>query len=284
MRKLLFISLSVLFTLNLQARVRSKCSLRKSISPKCYHKRDDATLKVALISYGSNIKESDLDRIGKILEVRFAKATNDLVRVEIVNKTEMDFKHALPTDYVQDNIKDPERLHRIWYYDNVGAKIMQEVYEEYKTIATDDLMDELDAMLIITGAQFNGLGFATGRVSVTESPREIAWGLPDGGRVEYPTDYEIVDELIHELGHNMFLGHASSQCQKPGMTYEEKKLCCENSEAKNDVMSYCRGRAVVDETKMYGFESCNLGMIENLVVPAMLEGKRWNVRGRVSCR
>ena len=59
-----------------------------------------------------------------------------------------------------------------------------------------------------------------GRISVTEHPRKIAWGLPNGGRVQYVSDYQIIDELIHDLGHNMFLGHTSTQCQKPGMTYQ----------------------------------------------------------------
>lgn len=252
--------------------------------PKCYHKRDSAIFKVALVSYGSNLNITDLRRIEDLLKERFSKATNQLVELDIIVRKVMKLKHDLPQDYTFGNITDPERLHRIWYYDNVGAKIMNEVYEQFKNVTREEKLDELDAILTITGAQFDGLGFASGRVSVTESPREIAWALPNGGRVEYPTDYEIVDELIHELGHNMFLGHVSSQCQKPGLTLEEKRICCENSPGKNDVMSYCRGRAIVDENKMYGFEACNLSMIEELIVPAMIGGKQWNVAGRKSCK
>jgi hypothetical protein len=252
--------------------------------PKCYHKRDNAILKVALVSYGSNLNITDLSRIEKLLIERFAKATNQLVQVDVIVKKVMHLKHSLPQDYTYGNITDPERLHRIWYYDNVGSKVMNEVYEEFKKVSHHEDLDQLDVLLAITGAQFEGLGFASGRVSVTESPREIAWGLPSGGRVEYPTDYELVDELIHELGHNMFLGHVSTQCQKPGLTLEEKRVCCENSPGKNDVMSYCRGRAIVDENKMYGFEACNLSMIEELIVPAMLKGDQWNVAGRKTCQ
>jgi len=309
-----FLVLMIMLTsvLSVQAaRVRKKCSVARSMSPKCYHKRDEAIFKVALLSYGSNLQANDLDRIEKILVERFSKATNKLVEVEVVVKKVMPLKQDLPSDYTFNNITDPERLHRIWYYDNLNAKVMTEVYEEYKEIETEDNLHKLDAILAITGAQFNGLGFANGRVSITESPREIAWGASDGGRTYYPTDYEIVDELIHELGHNMFLGHASSQCQKITMPADQRKICnnpdidettrqecreldsyylreqrkcCEISPAKNDVMSYCRGRAIVDEDKMYGFESCNLGMIEELVVPAMLKGRAWNVSGRKSCK
>ena len=52
---------------------------------------------------------------------------------------------------------------------------------------------------------------------------EIAWGLEDGGRVEFVSDAKVVDELIHEVGHALFLDHTSNQCQKPGMSYAE--LC-----------------------------------------------------------
>lgn len=110
-------------------------------------------------------------------------------------------------------------------------------------------------------------------VTSTEQPLKIAFGLPDGGRTDIVSDYQIVDELIHELGHNMFLGHSSSQCQKPGMTFAEKQKCCEQSPNKNDVMSYCRDRNAVDENLMFKFEACNLRMIKEKIVPAMLNGE-----------
>jgi hypothetical protein len=310
MKYLILLSL-LLSSLSVHARVRAKCSLKNSMEPKCYHKRDKAILKIALVSYGSNIKEEALNNISLLLKERFAIATNNLVKLEIISQRVMDFKHSLPDDFTSGNITDPERLHRIWYHDNVSSRVMQEIYQEFKTKSSDELMDELDAILAVTGAQFNGLGFANGRISITESPREVAWALPNGGRVDYPTQYEIVDEFIHELGHNMFLGHSSTQCIKIQMRPEQRKYCnrsdlseedkkrcrdldayfirakrecCEKSPSKNDVMSYCRGRAIVDENKMYGFEACNLSMIEELIVPAMLSGGKWNVSGRKSCK
>lgn len=273
------------------ASVKRKCSLNTSMKPKCYHKRSQPILKVALVYYGDYYQLEDLDRIETILVKRFAKATADKVRVEIIDKKIIPFKQTMPVGYSFNNITDPKRLQRIFYGQTVSNKVIQEVYEEYKKRNSKQLMDKLDALLAITGAQFEGLGFATGRVSVTEQPREIAWGLPDGGRVEHVSDYQIVDELIHELGHNMFLGHTSTQCNiryssdpdELAAELERSRQCCQESPARNDVLSYCRKRNAVNEIFMHGFEACNQSMIENLIVPAMLKGDRWNIAGRKRC-
>lgn len=259
------------------------CSLKNSMMPKCYHSRNKAVLKVALVYYGASMTMKDLNRIEPLLIKRFSQATQKNVEVNVVDKKVIGFKHTMPADYTYKNIKDKKRLQRIWYYDNVGSKIMQEVYEEYKKVTKENLLDELDAVVAITGGQFDGLGFASGRVSVTEYPREIAWNLENGGRVEYINDYQIVDELIHELGHNMFLGHTSTQCSQAGMDLDARNECCAQSPSKNDVLSYCRNRSAVNTNFMHGFESCNIEMIEDLVVPAMLTGGKWKVSPRMSC-
>lgn len=265
------------------AKMTLDCSLNNSMMPLCYHKRDKPILKISLVYYGNHMKMNDLDRIIPILKERFLRANDNNVGLEIISKRVLPYKHKLPSGYQYNEITDKERLQRIWYYDNVGSKIMNEVYLEYKKVEDKNILEELDAIVAITGAQFDGLGFASGRVSVTEYPREIAWGLPGGGRVEYPSDYQIVDELIHELGHNMFLGHTSTQCQKPGLTLEERNACCAASPSKDDVLSYCRNRAAVDENFMHKFESCNVDMIRDLVVPAMLKGQRWKISPRSKC-
>jgi len=262
---------------------KPSCSLYDSMIPKCYHKRNDSNLNIALLYYGDYMKQSDLDRIEPILIERFSKATNKAIGVNIVVKKIIPFKQKMPADFSYNGITDKKRLQRIWYYDNVGTQIMNEVYEEYKKVESKEQLDTLDAIVAITGAQFDGLGFASGRVSVTEYPREIAWASDGGGRVDYISDFEIVDELIHELGHNLFLGHTSTQCQKPGMTYEEKQACCALSPSKDDVLSYCRKRAHVNENFMHGFESCNQDMIERLVVPAIINGGDWNLKNRSKC-
>ncbi len=260
------------------------CSLYDSIIPQCYNKRDQSELKVALLYYGDYMTLSDLNRIEPILKDRFYRATGNQISLDIISKKILNFKHALPENYRFNEITDKKRLHRIWYSENVGTQIMNEVYEEYKKYESKATIDKLDAVAAITGAQFEGLGFASGRVSVTEYPREIAWNADDGGRVDYISDYEIVDELIHELGHNLYLGHTSEQCQKRGMTYEEKIKCCEQSENRDDVLSYCRQRSDVNESFMHGFESCNRQMIETSIVPALLSGGKWQFPNRLKCQ
>lgn len=260
------------------------CSLKNSMIPKCYHKRDKPILKIALVYYGAEMKMSDLDRIEPILVKRFYEATDRNVEIKVISKKVIGFKKKMPEGYTYNKITDKKRLQRIWYYDNVGAGIMNEVYEEYKKTETDMVLEDLDAIVGITGGQFDGLGFASGRVSVTEYPQEIAWGIEGGGRVNYPSDYKIVDELIHELGHNMFLGHTSTQCQKSGLTLEQREACCAKSPTKDDVLSYCRDRNAVDESFMHGFESCNVEMIQDLIVPAMLSGGEWQVKPRKVCK
>ncbi len=260
-------------------------SLADGMRPSLYRRRQQPVLDVALVYYGNFWHEQDLQRIIPLLKNRFEISTNGLVRLNILHTAVLPYKHQIADypDYRSGDITDPERLQRLWYYDNMGPRVLVEAYEEFKR-PLGEFYKDLDALLVISGAQFDALGFASGRVAITEQPREIAWGLPGGGRTDIVTDENLVDELIHELGHVMFLGHASSQCQAPGLTLEERRACCEVSPARADVMSYCRDRSLVDEEIFYKFEACNLNMIENLIVPAMLNGRQWNVSGRVSCR
>lgn len=260
-------------------------SLDAGIRPKKYKKRDHAVFNVALVYYGSFWNESDMQRIAPLLKERFEASTNGKIELNIAHTGALPYKHQISDypDYRSGNITDPERLQRVWYYDNVGGKIITEVYDEFKKSPLGEHYKQLDALLIVSGAQYDALGFASGRVAITEQPREIAWGLADGGRTEIVSDENLVDELIHELGHTLFLGHTSTQCQKPELTLAQSKACCDNSASKNDVMSYCRDRRKVDENFFYGFEACTQSMIEKLIVPAMLNGKNWNVSGRLNC-
>ena len=82
----------------------------------------------------------------------------------------------------------------------------------------------------------------------------------------------------------MFLGHTTTHCMKAGMDYKKKLACCAKSPSKNDVLSYCRQRNKVDENFMHGFESCNQSMIDKLIVPALVSGGKWNIRGRKRCK
>lgn len=261
-----------------------KCSLENSMKPLCYHARNEAKLNVSLIYYGRSMDLSDLQRIAPILKERFYKASGKNISLDIVDFKVLDFKYNYPDDFKVKDVTDPARLQRIWYYEKFGAKIMKEVYRDYLEVTDKKVVRKLDAILAITGAQFDGLGFANGRVSVTEYPQEIAWALPGGGRVRYVNDYNLVDELIHELGHNMFLGHTSTHCQKSGLTLEQRKYCCSKSPSKDDVLSYCRSRSKVSENFMHGFERCNRDMIVKKITPAILKGGNWRIKNRSKCR
>lgn len=254
--------------------------LSTKVSPKKYLKRNDPILKVALVYYGEYYTEEDLLRVGELLAPRFEEATNGLLRMETVLTRILPFKHKISDypDYKQEQVTDIERLQRLWYYDNKGAKVINEVYEQVQKE-----LKHIDVLLVVTGAQFDALGFASGRVAITENPMEIAWALPGGGRVEYVTDERVVDELLHEMGHTLFLDHASSQCFKPGMDYNTSLKCCETSPSKDDVMSYCRSREKVKDDFYYKFSECNLRNIKDKIIPAMLSGGDWAIKDRYKC-
>jgi hypothetical protein len=133
-------------------------------------------------------------------------------------------------------------------------------------------------------------------MAIVKNPSESAWALPSGGKVEYDTDYEIVDKLIHELGHNMSLGHPGEQCggrvirKKMGVTIttqavvDEINRCCDASPSRDDVMSYCRDRASVSEVKMHRFEECNLSTLKEFFIPSLLSGNRVDWKLIPKCR
>jgi hypothetical protein len=269
---------------NLQLLAAQKPTPRDTMAntsmPKFYLKRTEPVLNVGLLYYGDHYTEEDLFRVQKLLEERFHLSTNKLLRINTVFKKILPFKSQIQDfpDYRQEYVTDPIRLQRLWYYDNVGMGVVNEVYTQVK----DDL-GEIDALLLITGAQFEGMGFASGRIAVIENPREIAWGSDTGGRIDYLTDAKVVDELIHELGHTIYLGHASDQCFQQDMEYQAIQECCKQSTARNDVMSYCRHRPSVSESFFYRFEACNIKTIKEKVIPRMLSGGEWRIEDSEKC-
>jgi hypothetical protein len=262
-------------------------TLADKIDPPTYVARTHPVLNVALLDYGQEQSLQQMAEIKNLLEERFYLATNKMIRLNISLVKSMPYRYQLKNypHYTNGNITDPERLQRLWYYDFINGKILTEVYDVFVKSESRAVVSRLDAIATVTGGQFDGLGFAYGRVGVTESPREIAWGWPDGGRTEIVMKGQIVDELIHEIGHSIFLDHAVSQCQDSALSYKEQIACCEASPNKNDVMSYCRNRGAVNDTDVFfGFEACNLRNIKNKIVPAMLKGLAWNVPDREKCK
>lgn len=263
-----------------------KLSLADKINPDYYQPRSSATLNIAFVDYGSEHTAAELAQIKVLLEERFYLATNKMLKLNVVlvQSIPYQFKIANYPKYKKGNITDPKRLQRLWYYDNVDANIMTEIYQNFRKINKASVVKKIDTIATITGAQFDGLGYAYGRVAVTESPREIAWGLPDGGYTDPVSPGRIVDELIHEIGHSLALDHAVEQCQADGMTYQEQLACCAKSESKDDVMSYCRNRSAVNDTDFfYGFKDCNLRNLKNRIIPALMSGGAWDIKNLEVC-
>lgn len=281
--KLFTIVTTLLFALTVTA--KPTCSLGDGMAASCYSARKSPVLNIALVHYGEYMELEDLKRVGSLLAKRFSLATQGNLVLDIKSYQIIPLKNKLPidTDYEYNGITDINRLRRIWYYENVGAKVIKESFQMFKDRVTPADLKSLDALLVVTEAQFDALGFASGRVGITENPMEVAWAIPSQGRIDYPDDYKIVDELIHEIGHIMFLGHTSTQCFKPNMTVEQKRICCSKSPSKNDVLSYCRQRRNVSESFYHKFEACNLRMIKNKIIPALLRGKSSKIQGRERC-
>lgn len=262
-------------------------SLQNTMGPLYYlNKQGKSQLNVGLVYYGNFWKDEDLQRIKDMLKRRFDIATNGAVGLNVVYTEALDFRHKIENypDYKSGKIEDKDRLERVWYYDNLGGFVLPEAYQEFKKTEKGKAnYKKIDALLLITGAQFESLAFQAGKVAAIEQPREVAWGLANGGRTVIVPDEEIVDGLIHELGHVMFIGHASHQCWQPGMSLEEREACCAKSPAKDDVMSYCRDREIDSEELIHGFGQCNLDMIKNKVAPAIMSGGGIRIKNRSTC-
>ena len=261
-------------------------NLAVSSMPKFYKKRSEAVFNIGLVYYGDHYTEEGFAKVQELLEDRFEQSTHGALKLNIIFRAILPFKNQIKDfpDYSQKYITDIQRLQRLLYYDNKDMSVVNEIYQEAKShnLYGKDFSN-LDALAVVTGAQFNGLGFASGRIAITENPMEIAWGLEDGGRVDIQSDAKVVDELIHELGHTLSIGHAADQCFADGISYEETKACCDASENKNDVLSYCRQRNLVDDNFFYGFEACNLKTIKEKVIPAMLKGGEWELQDVAKC-
>lgn len=282
--KNLFVLLLAPFALS--ATTMAQNTLVDVINPTNYLARSKAEINVALIDYGQEQSSAQLAKIKTLLESRFYLATNKMLKLNVVLSKSIPYQHNINKypDYQVRNITSKKRLQRLWYYDHIGANILTEIYRNVKATTSSSVLKKIDVIASVTGAQFDGLGFAYGRVGVTESPREIAWNLPNGGTTEMVSAGSAVDELIHEIGHAIYIDHASTQCQAAGMTYQEKEACCAKSASRNDVMSYCRDRSKINDTTMfYKFGACNLRNLKNKIIPAMMKGSTWAVAGREKC-
>lgn len=256
------------------------CSLKDGISSDCYFRRDEAKLRVSIIYYGSNYwSESDLVRFGEVFQDKFKTATSGELEIEIVSSKVMPFVHKMPHNYVYNNISDLDRLHRIWYWENFGTGIGMEVHKIYRNSVSKEELENIDLLLVVTGAQSNGNGFAAGRIVVVEQPREVAWGAQGGGRSENLSDEELSDIMIHEVGHAIGIGHAAEHCTETNLSVNDRLACCAQAPSGNDVMSYCRNRRAPNV-----FESCTLNIIKTKIKPRILNGGKRRILEEIHCK
>lgn len=243
-----------------------------------YRKSADNTLKLGLIHYGNEMTEEQLIEISTLLTKRFSIATRNLIhiRIEAIDIIPVKLRNMDLSSLGIEHITDPIRLARVWHYsNNLGsADIAIESYVQTKNETDWDKYRNLDALLVLSELQFEGLGVAVQRILMTEYPMEIAW-MGDQPSVKHPSKYEVVDELIHELGHFIGLGHAASSCE----TFE----CCETHHSANDVMSYCRDRSSVSADHQFNFEDCHINIIEREVVPRIRKGSRIELPRNLNC-
>lgn len=264
--------------------IKKDCSLKSGIASDCYYKREEAKLKAVMIYYGSNYwQDSDLQRFASIYSERFKKATHGELEVEVVRTKVIPFAHNIPFDYSYNGITDAERLKRIWYWENFNTGVGLEIEKIFRASEGKDELANIDLLLVVTGAQADGNGFAAGRAVVVEQPMEISWGSESKGRTDDLSDYKLADILIHETGHFLGIGHAAEHCVETGLSLSDRVACCANAPSGKDVMSYCRDREV-NEERINTFEACTMDIIKNEIKPRILSGDKRRIAKEIHCK
>ncbi|MBC7396495.1 MAG: hypothetical protein H7333_03550 [Bdellovibrionales bacterium] len=260
------------------------CSVDGGFGVTCFTPREKTELRVALVYYGSFWTSADLIRFEAFLQKRFLETTSGAISMKVVASHLLPFKTQMPASYTYNHITDRDRLQRIWYWQNVNTGVGQEIYYEYENSSATSTDEGVDVIVAVSGAQWDGNGFSAGTVAAVEQPREIAWGLEDGGSTEVLSDAQLADSLIHELGHSLSLGHSNDQC-KESMDVKEYEACCAKSPAKNDIMGYCRDRSPkhVNETTFNKFEACTLDILRSRVLPSLLKGGNRRIPELLHC-
>ncbi len=274
-----------LFPISSFAKRPLDCSVNGGLHARCYDARPTPELRVALVYYGEYWTPSDLVRFEAFLQTRFLEMTKQVVSLKVVGSRTIPFRYKMRRGYQYNQITDPARLQRIWYWQSIGTSVGEEIYYEYLNDEVASTWENIDLILAVTGAQFDGAGLGASAVVAVEHPRENAWGLEDGGSVDLLTDAQIADVLIHEMGHSLSLGHANDQCADEKMSAKESYDCCQKSPSRNDVMGYCRDRSKkrVNETSFNGFEACTLNILKSKVVPRLLEGGPRKISEEIHC-
>lgn len=267
------------------------CDLSRSAVPDSFCARSNAVLNLLIVRYGAPLPETSLQTIATTLQIRFHAATRGKLSLRVARILQLPLK-SMNRDLSQirariggtdPNTRTPERLERLWsHYQGPNYSLPDEIRNEMIARGYSDALTDADFVAALSAAQFEDLSYQSGGFILSEYPREIAWGLANGGWTHIPSSEQVVDEWIHEIGHGLGLDHASYACSRIEVRLDPPhaneadlraiQACCAASPARNDVMSYCRNREKVFTQHAHAFTDCTLGFLESTAIPLLLAG------------
>lgn len=243
-----------------------------------FEARTEPQVRILLGHYGPSSEHPNRKDLKSSLESAFLKATLGKLSIKVLDDIRIaDVPEESAPRYVRDGLAsrsdfDEARLRRLAYYYRPGFNLAGFLYRLSRGVGVSETQTPSDLLVFTTDAQFENIAYQSNRMILAEFPTEIAWGLPDGGRTEYSSSEQLVDRLIHEIGHGLGLLHSAEHCfqgdpQDPEFL-AKIQACCDASPSKNDVMSYCRDR----QNPRPQFTDCSLNWLETQAIPRLLRG------------
>jgi predicted Zn-dependent protease len=267
---------------------KTECSLAKDYKRLCFKAKDNNELNVFFAQYGSDIPAGELYNLSNQMIEKLNNKLGSIFKFNNLGIVSVDFD---VTDEqiakLKENPKianfERERLKRLYsYYEVVGNRgvitdnVHQGLLENPSMVAK---LKKADLIFVFSNAQFEGLGYTIGNMTVLKYPTEIGWETEGGGRVEKEFTNSMMSTSIHELGHGLGLKHSAHQCQGLNISLEEKKHCCDESPNKDDIMSYCRDRT--DPNLEFG--ECSMKNLKEVTAELLKTGGKFDYQKVQDC-